>query len=255
MAADPKPVVLYLHGFEENADSPKPASLAPHVDLHVPHLGVYLTHRHSPIRYMLFSRWFIGSILAGIFTTKAASLAGQAIGFVLGMLVAGGSIALSRKQIMSYGVRASLQKSLEIAKTNLKRLKPDAVVGFSWGGCLACLLLRESEWKGPTLLLAPAYGLLLDKANLPAPLDIVQNSGGMNVTDVTVVHSDADTIVPIKLSKHLAERNRFNFHQVRNEKHAMFGLAKNGELLRLLKATMSQRNNKPHASPPTGAKL
>ena len=43
--------VLYLHGFEEQSSSPKPAALAAdaRIELHVPRLDIWLTRRNSPL--------------------------------------------------------------------------------------------------------------------------------------------------------------------------------------------------------------
>jgi len=101
------------------------------VEMHVPHLGVYLTHRNSPIRYMLSSPYLIGPIILAIFLAKSTLPMSNKI---LGCLLAGIGIVIKRREIIAAGIRGSLLKSLNIARNALKEVKPDAVVAFSWGG-------------------------------------------------------------------------------------------------------------------------
>mmetsp|Transcript_27858 Transcript_27858/g.67723 ORF Transcript_27858/g.67723 Transcript_27858/m.67723 type:complete len:247 (+) Transcript_27858:32-772(+) len=221
--------ILYLHGFEENEKSPKPASLKPHVEMHLPPLGVYLNHHNSPIRFMLTSPYFYGPLIGGLLLAQINPL--------MAIVVAGAGILALRKQILVAGIRGALGRSLEIARNTLKTVNPDAVVAFSWGGCLACLLLREGAWRGPTLLLAPAYDLILEKAMLPRPQELIPADQQRNLRDkVLIVHSDSDQIVPIEKSKTLAAANGFLFEKVSKEKHAMFGLAQGGKLLGMLRS-------------------
>mmetsp|Transcript_7110 Transcript_7110/g.8217 ORF Transcript_7110/g.8217 Transcript_7110/m.8217 type:complete len:154 (+) Transcript_7110:210-671(+) len=59
--------VLYLHGLEETADSPKPRALLDSQGLEVltPALEIFFTKRHSPLVYLLQQRWFLACVLAG----------------------------------------------------------------------------------------------------------------------------------------------------------------------------------------------
>lgn len=234
------PVVLYLHGFEENKSSPKPVSLAPHVDLRVPHLGVYLTHWNSPIRYALTSWWFFGCLATGGAIGAGAWLAGAGTlgGSLGGAFVAACALALTRKRVLAAGIRGALLASYAIARSELKRVRPDALVGFSWGGCLATMLVRDGHWSGPTLLLAPAFELLLSKSRLSTDIGALkENSDGATL----IVHSLEDQIVPIGDSRRLAASARVALHEVRGERHAMFGLAKDEKLYGLFRRVMDGR--------------
>lgn len=73
------------------------------------------------------------------------------------------------------------------------RLRPDVLVGSSFGGAVALALLQRGAWRGPTLLLAPAlqaYGL---SPTLPERVP------------VRIVHAPADDVVPIAGSRALAK--------------------------------------------------
>jgi hypothetical protein len=47
--------------------------------------------------------------------------------------------------------------------------KPDVIIGYSWGGGIASFLIERKIWLGHTILIAPAGGLLAEKADLPLP--------------------------------------------------------------------------------------
>ena len=71
---------------------------------------------------------------------------------------------------------------------------PHVIVGSSFGGAILLALLQHGEWRGPSILLAPALGLLTPyslslPSNLPAP--------------IVLVHGSLDTIVPLAHSRAL----------------------------------------------------
>ena len=68
------------------------------------------------------------------------------------------------------------------------RFKPDVIVGSSFGGFIAMLLLQTQVWDGNTVLLAPATGLLFKK-RLWLPKD--------NRKNIVIVAGRNDTTVPL----------------------------------------------------------
>ena len=63
-------------------------------------------------------------------------------------------------------VRGSLRRSMATARRVISEQSVDVVVGFSWGGGVACWLLAERMWRGPTLLLAPTLAAMASAARL-----------------------------------------------------------------------------------------
>ena len=47
-------------------------------------------------------------------------------------------------------VRGSIRRSIRSARREIERRRVDVVVGFSWGGGVACWLLAERHWCAPT---------------------------------------------------------------------------------------------------------
>lgn len=114
----------------------------------------------------------------------------------------------------------SLAKCADVAVQEIRNSvdrPPQLVVGSSWGGAVALLLLARGDWKGPTLLLAPALKklLLMDGSNdddttrqqIKSWYEAIKS----NRTDVAqrskivVVHGDRDDTVSLEDSKELCE--------------------------------------------------
>ena len=195
--------VLYLHGFEEMAKplSPKPASLVQHKDLdvHMPALGIYLTHRNSPVLSALCSPWFHATIFVGI---VGAEIIGNNANFTLengwsmavgplgdvhipplfwsGLIFWAISFWFLRTQIFSSALSRSVAASYAVAKHQVAVFKPDVIVGFSWGGALALKLMKDKAWDGPVVLLSPAYSALFHEESKNDPdfwtLDYAQSN-------------------------------------------------------------------------------
>ena len=81
----------------------------------------------------------------------------------------------------------SVAASYAIAKYEVSRFKPDVVVGFSWGAALALNLIKDKDWDGPTVLLAPAYGpLFMEQSKIPGYWDV--NHGSPEQVDICGCH-------------------------------------------------------------------
>jgi pimeloyl-ACP methyl ester carboxylesterase len=85
-----------------------------------------------------------------------------------------------------------LEGCVSTQREALGAFRPDVVVGSSFGGALAVLLLQRGHWAGPTLLLAQASAIFAPTASLP------QN------VPVLLVHGTGDEIIPVEGSRRLA---------------------------------------------------
>lgn len=252
MSDESKPRVLYLHGFEENATSPKPMDVAAIATLDCPALDVWLTRRNSPLLHAVVSS-AAGRCLA------AAVLAGQLVARVWPLLASGSRLSwrscggvtclcfalaafVARRGLLAAGIGTSYARTVQIAVERValakKTSRPyDAVVGFSWGGAIACELLQRGIWHGPTVLLAPAHKKL---GELMQPPTGAANCFSSNLDSlprdvaeqVVVIQSRADQIVPFRDSEELCEANGFELVAVDGEAHKMWGICGEGGPLR-----------------------
>jgi pimeloyl-ACP methyl ester carboxylesterase len=87
--------------------------------------------------------------------------------------------------------RASFELCVAQQARAIVDARPDVVVGSSFGGAIAVLLLSRGAWRGPTLLLAQASDRL---GVLALPMDV----------PVLLVHGTKDDVVDIAGSRRLA---------------------------------------------------
>lgn len=81
---------------------------------------------------------------------------------------------------------------LEQQAAAIAEFRPDVVVGSSFGGALAVLLLVRGVWAGPTLLLAQA------SARFDPTLELPEN------VPVLLVHGTRDDVIDMEGSRRLA---------------------------------------------------
>lgn len=160
--------------------------------------------------------------------TWEAVLLACCIWLALFLLTGGGALPLVQRCVLLLGlvlalpaavvllVRGSLRRSLRSARREIERRRVDVVVGFSWGGGVACWLLAERHWRGPTLLLAPtlvAMAAAARLAPLPRPFFAArgepsdhENDGGDGASPlVRIVHASADGFCPASQRRELEQ--------------------------------------------------
>lgn len=84
------------------------------------------------------------------------------------------------------------QACLEQQAAAIAEFRPDVVVGSSFGGALAVLLLVQGAWAGPTLLLAQASARFDPTLALPPDVPVL------------LVHGTRDDVIDIEGSRRLA---------------------------------------------------
>ena len=84
------------------------------------------------------------------------------------------------------------QACLELQAREVAAFAPDVVVGSSFGGALAVLMLVRGAWTGPTLLLAQASARFDTTLVLPEHVPVL------------LVHGTRDDVIDIEGSRRLA---------------------------------------------------
>lgn len=115
--------------------------------------------------------------------------------------------------------RAVVKDAIDAACAAKDAVAPDVVVGSSFGGGLAHLLLHEGHWRGPTVLLAPAgkklFGLHALTAHAP----------------VAILHGRGDDVVPVDDSVALTRDARGDVHlQLVDDDHRLMASVEAGHL-------------------------
>jgi fermentation-respiration switch protein FrsA (DUF1100 family) len=96
--------------------------------------------------------------------------------------------------------RRVFARSVAVQEAALARHRPEVVVGSSFGGAVTLALMRSGAWRGPTVLLCPAWKLVVERAGWPEPPPLAQLPG---LGRVLVVHGTADDVVPLAHSQAL----------------------------------------------------
>jgi|APGre2960657444_1045066.scaffolds.fasta_scaffold00272_3 pimeloyl-ACP methyl ester carboxylesterase len=215
MSDVPQVRVLFLHGLE-SAPSAKvgkiPDLKASFVDVCCPdlHTGrAQFNRKNSILRCLLRS-----AALRAAVASSALSLLGALAGRLpLGLAAAGVLapfafvLATYKTLLLPNAVEASVVASLAVARAALIAFKPDVVVGSSWGGALATLLVHEGAWTGPLALLAPAGSRISLNMRPRSALGRTLQQPLPPQCRGIVVHGTKDTVVPLKDSRALCAQS------------------------------------------------
>ena len=133
-----------------------------------------------------------------------------------------------------------LEGCVALQAATLGSFKPDVLVGSSFGGAVAVVLLQRGLWRGPTLLLAQAakhYGLALE---LPARIH------------VWLVHGTRDDVVDISESRALARSGTPELVRLIevDDDHPLQGMVESGRLVTIVRELFAAAHaGAPHAPP------
>lgn len=187
--------VLYVHGLESGPTGHK-ARLLAEAGFEVSAVQMPCGRRHT-LRDPLLALWAIASVSLVAF---AAWLAAPWL--VLAALVAS---ATSFPVVRLFITRRVFTRSLEVQRRHLAATPVDVVVGSSFGGAIAVELLRAGHWRGPTVLLCPAYALVSRRSGRP-PHPGFDGLAPEATAHVLVVHGTKDETVPLEDSRRLVAR-------------------------------------------------
>lgn len=176
---------------------------------------------------------FLGSLFVGLCGGVGISSSLDLSMFpsvLMAVMLTGACLFKFKSQLIAGAIDGSVRSSYIVAEKSIRDFGPDVIVGFSWGGALTCEAIRRGEWKGPTVLLAPAHHKLHDLRNMLPP------NISLPVPTI-IVHSKADTIVPIKCSRELSQcyqQGGVKMVEIENDPHAMWSIAKDGSLAEMV---------------------
>eukprot|EP01065_Artemidia_motanka_P027207 TRINITY_DN32426_c0_g1_i1.p1 TRINITY_DN32426_c0_g1~~TRINITY_DN32426_c0_g1_i1.p1 ORF type:complete len:199 (+),score=62.63 TRINITY_DN32426_c0_g1_i1:53-598(+) len=92
---------------------------------------------------------------------------------------------------------SSLAAAVRGASAGLAQLRPEVVVGSSFGGAVCVELMRIGAWRGPAVLLAPAAALLARRTGVAEVPTLPPSAAAI------VVHGSRDSVVPLEDSERL----------------------------------------------------
>ena len=230
------PRVLFLHGLESGPGGDKVVALrGAGIDVVAPDMEMSLRRldrRNSVVRNLLRLR---ETRAAAALAVGAALVGGRRGGVAAGIGIAawvgarGG--ALRRRAL-----RRSYEACIAIQQAAIERERPDVLLGSSWGGAVAVELVARGLWRGPTVLLAPAFHRVAFNMGWEAvEADLAQLRALAATRPVVVLHDPVDDTVPFADSVALAGRSAIELVRVDAGGHRLMGLLDDGSLAATLR--------------------
>ena len=105
---------------------------------------------------------------------------------------------------------------VQLAAQELAHHSPRLLVGSSYGGAIAQLLLERGDWRGPTLLIAPAGEKLGLSVHSPEGVPIL------------VLHGDQDEVIPLQDSIRYCTAQSVSLQVIIGGDHRLNALLENG---------------------------
>lgn len=189
-----RPVVLYLHGLESGPQGRKARALAAS--------GLHLRALQMPssVRAMARDPLALGGLAVAAALTAGLGAPVGGRGAAAAILLAAAGVPWLRGAL----VRRSFRAGLAQQRAALAAGDVSLVVGSSYGGAVALALLHEGVWRGPTLLLCPAWRQVAAYARTPAPAGLAALPRAV-AERVWVVHGRQDETVPFSDSEALVQ--------------------------------------------------
>ena len=194
---------MFIHGVESGPEGPKVRMMTEQgLDVVAPNQHMSkrrLDRRNSVVRQVLRLgefRFTVGLGLVGLGLIALHPAGGLLVG------AAGLTAALRGKRWVSQALAASRRVCTAIAAEALAANEIDVIVGSSWGAAIACELIDQGMWAGPTVLLAPAtrkVQCMIDPTGWPTLRAAIQASPG----PIHMFHDPADDVIPVDGSRDL----------------------------------------------------
>lgn len=139
---------------------------------------------------------------------------------------------------LSRAVLSSLEACVQVQLRVLADSRPDVLVGSSWGGLVAAVLIAEGAWQGPAVLLCPALRLM--ERRLPAlhsgPRSAERLTEALAMlpedtrSHILLIHGTADPTIPISDSRALARDAGVRLREIEGGSHGLGVIARDGRL-------------------------
>lgn len=181
--------VLYVHGLESGPVGGKAGRLAA--------AGFDLRAEAMPCGQAAVRRDpFVVASAAGALGLSGVGVLLGPLGWLATGLAWRGAYPRWRQRL----TRRVFARSVAVQEAALARHRPEVVVGSSFGGAVTLELLRRGAWRGPTVLLCPAWKLVAERAGQAPPPGLAARAGA---APVLVVHGTRDEVVPLDHSQEL----------------------------------------------------
>jgi hypothetical protein len=178
------------------------------------HLPIF---RNSILRHLLMQPILLS-------TLAASALAGFLSGRMLvGLATAIMLFAIGGRRLVEGTIFAAVHGTVAIAERALAHANAtggvDLVIGQSWGGAVAVLMLHQGLYRGPMLLMGPAVVPLLGRSRRLRPAQRLPDAAAYPRRLIAVVSGEEDTAVdPVAVEEWCASEE-VPFHKLLGSGH------------------------------------
>ncbi|GEM_PF-2690225 len=237
-----KTKVFFIHGLESGPEGGKVQMMredgfeVQSVDMK---MSAYrLDKKNSVLRNVFRTQGFMYWVLATL-TFIVISYFRDLSWKVVVVLFLGGQVVVYFfvKNLIAQAWQKSIESCLDLQLKPLKDFEPDIIVGSSYGGAISMELIRRGLWKGPTILLAPAYNAILGRVRIAEHDDHIQKIRDLSrEQSIVIFHDPSDDVVPHEDSVTQAKDSQIEFISIDAEGHRMLGILKNGVLFEKIRS-------------------
>jgi len=186
----PLPTCLYIEGFSPGPGLPFPLLADCNMEVITTTMPYGVgDHLKNPFGWLL-----VGTIIATIWVSSS-----MYVWWLQVIVILTGGILLLLAKRMAVGY--CLDQCMNEQRLMIELHKPGLIIGYSWGGGIACGLLNRGDWGGPTILIAPAGEQMWGHAGRASPT--LRRGAIPSAAAVLTVHGDADAIVSLSESQRL----------------------------------------------------
>jgi hypothetical protein len=234
------PRVQFLHGLESGPGGDKVQLLrAAGIDVVAPDMEMSirrLDRRNSVVRNLLRLP-DVRAALAVAAATAALALRRGRWGSTIAVATAGATwLAARRGSLRRRALRLSYEACIAIQREAIERHAPDVLLGSSWGGAVAIELVARGHWRGPTVLLAPAFHRVARGLGWHAIEPELAHLRALAASrPVIVFHDPDDDTVPFADSVALTRGSAIRLERVSAGGHRLMGLLEDGSLAATLR--------------------
>lgn len=136
------------------------------------------------------------------------------------------------EEVTRQAVCTSYEQCVEVQRRALATFKPDVLLGSSWGGAITLELMLRGHWRGPAVLLAPAFHAAHRRMGLDASARL---EGFDGASRTLIFHDPTDDTVPLADSERLSAQTGTELRAVSAGGHRLMGLLTDGQLAGALK--------------------